>query len=164
MKQTSRFIKFMGGKNLLYLLVLLILIGITILIYNKISFIFHPIIVIFSTIMPPTILAFIAYYLLNPIVDFLEKFRIKRIWGIIILILGIGGLLTGLILLIAPSIEVQVKDLAKNFPNYLNHLGNVITMWLQNSFLGPYYDEGYNWFVTNFSNIPGMVGTYLVDA
>ncbi|KKE78845.1 AI-2E family transporter [Oceanobacillus caeni] len=164
MKQTSRFIKFMGGKNLLYLLVLLILIGITILIYNKISFIFHPIIVIFSTIMPPTILAFIAYYLLNPIVDFLERFRIKRIWGIIILILGIGGLLTGLILLIAPSIEVQVKDLAKNFPNYLNHLGNVITMWLQNSFLGPYYDEGYNWFVTNFSNIPGMVGTYLVDA
>lgn len=164
MKQTSRFIKFMGGKNLLYLLVLLILIGITILIYNKISFIFHPIIVIFSTIMPPTILAFIAYYLLNPIVDFLEKFGIKRIWGIIILILGIGGLLTGLILLIAPSIEVQVKDLAKNFPNYLNHLGNVITMWLQNSFLGPYYDEGYNWFVTNFSNIPGMVGTYLVDA
>ncbi|MFB4475205.1 AI-2E family transporter, partial [Oceanobacillus caeni] len=28
----------------------------------------------------------------------------------------------------------------------------------------PYYDEGYDWFVTNFSNIPGMVGSYLVDA
>ncbi|MFB4475206.1 AI-2E family transporter, partial [Oceanobacillus caeni] len=80
MKQTSRFIKFMGGQNLLYLLVLLILAGITILIYNKVSFIFHPFIVIFSTIMPPTILAFVAYYLLNPIVDILEKFRIKRIW------------------------------------------------------------------------------------
>jgi predicted PurR-regulated permease PerM len=164
MKQTSRFIKFMGGQNLLYLLVLFILIGITIFIYNKVSFIFHPVIVIFSTITPPIILAFIAYYLLNPIVDMLEKFRIKRIWGIIMLIIGIGGLLTGIILLIAPSIEVQVKDLAKNFPAYLSHLGDVITMWLQNSFLGPYYDEGYNWFVTNFSNIPSMIGTYIVNA
>lgn len=163
MKQ-NRFMKFMGGNNLLFSLVLLILIGLTIFVYNKISFIFHPLIVIFSTITAPIILAFIAYYLLNPIVDLLEKVRIKRIWGIIILILGISGLLTGVILLVAPSIESQVTELVQNFPLYLSHFGNEITVWLQNSFLGPYYDEGYNWVISNFSDIPGMIGTYLVNA
>ncbi|RKQ33265.1 AI-2E family transporter [Oceanobacillus halophilus] len=164
MKQSTRFMKFIGGLNLFYTLALLILIGITIFIYSKISFIFHPIIVIFSTITAPIILAFIAYYLLNPIVDLLERIRIKRIWGIVIIILGISGLLTGVILLTAPAIESQIKELVKNFPLYLSQLGNEITSWLQNSFLGPYYDEGYNWVITNFSDIPGMIGTYLADA
>ncbi|WP_085993543.1 AI-2E family transporter [Oceanobacillus senegalensis] len=164
MKQSTKFMRFLGGQNLIYLLSLLILIGITIFIYNKISFVFHPLIVIFSTITPPIILAFIAYYLLNPIVDLLEHAKIKRIWGIIILILGISGLLTGIILLTAPAIEAQVKELFKNFPMYLNQLGQGIKTWLQNSFIGPYYDQGYNWFISNFSNIPGMIGSYLTNA
>src|SRR5699024_3177988 len=144
MDDQNRFLKFIGGKNIFYILGILILIGIAVYIYTTISFIFHPIEVILSTIVPPIILAFIAYYLLNPIVDLLEKLRIKRIWGIIILILGISGALTGLILLTAPSIEAQVKDLIQTFPSYLKQLGNNMTDWVQNSFLGPYYDDGYN--------------------
>ncbi|MFC4024416.1 AI-2E family transporter [Oceanobacillus longus] len=164
MKQTSRFMRFLGGRDLFYMLALLLLIGITIFIYNQISFIFYPLNVILSTIAPPVILAFIVYYLLNPIVNLLERMRIKRIWGILIIILGISGLLTGIILLSAPAIQSQVTDLAENFPTYLNQMGEGITTWLQNSFLGPYYDEGYNWFITNFSDIPEMIGGYLVDA
>lgn len=164
MKQTSRFIKFLGGKNLFFLFALLALIGITIFIYDKINFVFHPLFVIFSTVAPPLILAFIAFYLLNPIVSLLEKLRIKRIWGIIILILAIGGIITGIVLLTAPLIEAQIKDLVSSFPAYVAELGTVITNWLQNSFLGPYYDEGYNWVVDNFGNLPSVVGEYLINA
>ncbi len=164
MKQSSRFIKFLGGINLFYLFGLLSLIGITIFIYDRISFIFHPVFVILSTITPPIILAFIAFYLLNPIVDLLERFRIKRIWGIIIIILAIAGILTGIILLTAPLIEAQIKDLIKNFPTYLSQFGASITESVQNSFLAPYYEEGYNWVVNNFSEIPGIIGSYLVNA
>lgn len=164
MKQTSRFINFLGGKNLFFLFALLALIGITVFIYDQVSYVFHPFIVIFSTIVPPLILAFIGYYLLNPIVNLFEKIRIKRIWGILILILAIGGIITGVVLLTAPAIESQVKDLATTFPKYLSELGASITNWVQNSFLGPYYEEGYNWLVDNFSNIPGIIGGYVVDA
>src|SRR5699024_11206868 len=118
---------------------------------------------ILSTIVPPIILAFIAYYLLNPIVDLLEKLRIKRIWGIIILILGISGALTGLILLTAPSIEAQVKDLVQSFPTYLRQLGDNMTNWVQNSFLGPYYDDGYNWLMDRLGELPQLIGTYISD-
>ncbi|SET00880.1 Predicted PurR-regulated permease PerM [Oceanobacillus limi] len=164
MKSFSRFMNFIGGRDLLFGLVLLILLGIVIFIYTKISFIFTPVVVILSTITPPIILAFIAYYLLNPIVDLLEKVKVKRIWGILIIILGISGLLTGIILLSAPAVEAQVKELIKNFPIYLGEMGNSILQWIQNSIFGDYYEQGYNWVVSYFSDIPGMIGTYLGDA
>ncbi|MFC4401618.1 AI-2E family transporter [Gracilibacillus xinjiangensis] len=163
METESRFLRFIGGKRIFYILAFFILIGIVIYIYNKISFIFYPLEVILSTIAPPVILAFIAYYLLNPVVDLLEKFRIKRIWGIIVLILAISGVLTGIILLTAPSIEAQIKDLVKNFPDLLKQFGNSMTGWVQNSFLAPYYDEGYNWVMDRFSDIPQLIGTSISD-
>lgn len=165
MNSDNNFIKFLGGKNIVFVLAVLILIGITVLIYNKISFIFYPLIVVLSTITPPIILAFVAFYLLNPIVDLLEKIKIKRIWGIVIIIIGIGGLLTGLILLIAPAIEKQISDLIHTFPHYVQELWVDINDWIQNNtLLAPYYDEAYNWVVSNFSNIPGVIGTYVLDA
>ncbi len=163
MDESNRFLKFIGGKNIFYILAFFILIGITVFIYTKISFIFHPFQVILSTIAPPVILAFVAYYLLNPIVDILERLRIKRIWGIILLILGISGALTGLILLTAPSIEAQVKDLVQSFPQYLRQIGNSFTEWIQNSFLGPYYDEGYNWLMERLGELPEIIGTYITN-
>ncbi|WP_163581080.1 AI-2E family transporter [Gracilibacillus saliphilus] len=161
MESSDRFLKFLGGKNIFYILIFFILIGITIFIYSKVSFIFYPLKVIFSTLAPPVILAFIAYYLLNPIVDLLERIRIPRIWGIIILILGISGALTGIILLTAPAIEAQVKGLVENFPNYLSQLGDSMTTWIQNSFLGPYYDDGYNWLMERLGELPEIIGNYL---
>ncbi|MGN8646799.1 AI-2E family transporter [Gracilibacillus sp. HCP3S3_G5_1] len=163
MDSSKRFLKFIGGKKIFYILAFFILIGITIFIYSKISFIFHPLKVILSTLAPPAILAFIAYYLLNPIVDLLERLRVKRIWGIILLILGISGALTGIILLTAPSIEAQVKDLAENFPSYLNQLGNGLSTWVQNSFLGPYYDEGYQWLMDRLGELPEILGSYITS-
>src|SRR5699024_11583153 len=88
MKFSTRFIKFFGGPNLLFTLITLILIGIVFFIFNKVSFIFHPFIVILSTVEPPAIIAFIVYFLMIPLVNVLEKLRIKRLWGIIITILG----------------------------------------------------------------------------
>ncbi|WP_330949738.1 AI-2E family transporter [Virgibacillus sp. MG-45] len=160
----SRFMKFLGGSDLVFGLVVLILIGIAIYIYNQISFIFHPIIVIISTVAAPVILAFIAYYLMNPIVSFLERLRIKRLWGIIIIILGISGLLTGVVLLTAPAIEAQIKELATNFPRYLQQMSNGIKSWVDHSFLGPYYDEGYRWVTSNLSELPGKISEYLGGA
>lgn len=141
-----------------------ILLGIAIFIYNKISFIFYPFIVIISTVAAPIILAFIAYYLMNPIVNLLERLHVKRIWGIIIIILGIAGLLTGIILLIAPTIQSQIKDLTSNFPNYLQQMSEGFRGWISHSFLGPFYDEGYEWVVTNLSDLTSKLSENLGGA
>ncbi|MBO0993862.1 AI-2E family transporter [Bacillus sp. SD088] len=164
MKQPTRFIRFLGGRDLIFALVILIFIGITIFIYNKISFIFHPVIVILSTIAAPIILAFIAYYIMNPIVNLLERLHIKRIWGIIIIILGIGGLITGLVFLLAPSIEKQINDLIVDIPIYLKQMGEEINDWVDHSFFGPYYDEGYKWVTSTLSDLPNKISGYLGGA
>lgn len=164
MKQSTRFTKFLGGRDLLFSLLILILIGIAVFIYNKVSFIFHPIIIIFSTIAAPIIIAFIAYYIMNPIVNLLEKLHIKRIWGIVIIILGIGGLITGLVFLIAPSIEKQINDLIVEIPIYLQQMGDKIKDIADHSFLGSYYDEGYKWVTSSLSDLPNTINNYIGGA
>lgn len=161
---SSRFMKFIGGRNLAFSLILLILIGTTIYIYHKISFVFQPLITIISTVLPSITLAFIAYYLFNPIVNLLERFKIKRIWGIILLILAITGLLTGGILITAPIIERQITDLANAFPGYLQQMGEGIQAWLQHSIFGQYYDQGYQWLIATLSDIPDEIGEYIGGA
>ncbi|WP_051681505.1 AI-2E family transporter [Virgibacillus alimentarius] len=163
-KSLTRFMKFIGSRDLIFILMVVILLGIAIFIYNKISFIFYPFIVIISTVTAPIILAFIAYYLMNPIVNLLERLHVKRIWGIIIIILGIAGLLTGIILLIAPTIQSQIKDLTSNFPNYLQQMSEGFRGWISHSFLGPFYDEGYEWVVTNLSDLTSKLSENLGGA
>src|SRR5690625_2530829 len=126
LNRSSKFIRFIGGKNLAFSLMILILIGLTIIIFNKISFIFHPLIVILSTVLPPAILAFIAYYLLNPIVNLLEKMRIKRLFGIIIIIIVFSGIITLAFIFSMPTIEVQISKFIENFPIYLENINETI--------------------------------------
>lgn len=164
MKPESRFMRFIGGKDLVFGLVVLMLIGIVIFIFNKISFIFHPLVVIFTTIAAPVILAFLAYYILSPIINLLERIHIKRIWGIIIIVLGLGGIITGIVLFSAPAIERQVTDLITNFPTYLQDMSDGIKGKVDNSFLGSYYDEAYNWVTSTLSDLPSMIGNYIGDA
>src|SRR5690625_6260956 len=123
MKEPTHFKYYICILIFLFLLILLILICITIFIYTKISFIFHPLIVILSTVAPPAIIAFIIFYLMNPIVNLLEKIRIKRLWGIIIIILSIGGIITGLVFLALPSIQKQANDLIVDIPKYVEQIG-----------------------------------------
>ncbi len=163
MNEPTRFTKFLGGRNLFFSLLILILIGITVFIYTKISFVFHPLTVILSTVAPPAIIAFIVFYLMNPIVNLLEKIRIKRIWGIIIIILSIGGIITGLVFLVVPSIEKQANDLIVDIPKYVEQIGGDVQNLTDDSFLEPAYDKGYEWVSSTFSDLPNAIKKYTGD-
>lgn len=108
---------FLNNKFVMFLLILL-LVALNILVLSKISFVFVPIAIIMKTVMLPLILAGIAFYLLNPIVDLLEKHNIKRIYSIIGLFLTIIGVVTILILTVIPFVRDQVLNLIENLPRY----------------------------------------------
>lgn len=162
--RTTKFMSFIGGYELIFTLIVLILIGIMIFIFNQVSFIFYPVKVILSTIVAPMILAFIAYYLLNPIVNLLSKIKIPRVWGIIIIILAIAGIITGVSLIAAPAVERQVTDLVTEFPTYIMHLADSIQDWLKHSFLASYYDEGYAQVKEFLNDFMEQVGQYVGNA
>lgn len=159
--QQNRFVRFLGGKNLIFLLTLLILIGILIFVFSKISFIFEPLLIIFNTIIGPIILAFVLFYLLNPIIDFLERNRVKRLYAIILLFLLIIGVFTILITVLVPLIEQQILDLVANFPDYMKHLLNKFNDIASHSRIAPYMQDIQKWVNTNLSDVPNKVGDYL---
>lgn len=108
---------FLNNKIVLFLLFLL-LAGLNILVFNKISFIFTPLMVLVKTVLLPIILAGVVYYLLNPIVDMLERYKIKRGYTILVLYLLIIGILTLLVVAVVPVIRQQVTGFIENFPIY----------------------------------------------
>lgn len=159
--QQNRFIRFMGGKNLVFTLGVLFLIGLTLFIFQKVSFIFEPFLIIFNTVIGPVILAVILFYLLNPLVDFMERNRVKRLYGILFLFILIIGLITILITFLVPLIEQQIFSFASNFPDYMKHLLSKFNELSSNSKLAPYMNDVQKWVNTNLSDLPNKVGDYL---
>ena len=99
-------------------MLILFIIGLNILVYSRVSFIFTPIVVVVKTVILPIILTGIVYYLTVPIVNYLEKRRIKRVYSIIVLYLVIIGLLTILISSVIPVLKEQTLSLIDNSTEY----------------------------------------------
>jgi len=147
----TNFIRFLGGKNTLFLLISTLLLGLIIFVFSKISFIFEPIIVFISTVVFPMIVATIAYYLLRGIVRVMNvKLKIPRVWAILLLFLILIGILTTLVVVIYPFLKGQFQDLIKEFPVYFKKLLLDIDEFLRNSIFAPYYAE-------LGVNIPGLI-------
>lgn len=114
----DRFKRFFLNNKFVVLLLILLLVGLNVLVLSKISFVLHPLEVLLKTIVLPIILSGILYYLLNPLVDIMEKRKIKRGWSILILYLAIAGILTVVVLAVIPVLRNQITGLMDNFPKY----------------------------------------------
>ncbi|AYC29478.1 AI-2E family transporter [Paenisporosarcina cavernae] len=135
----TRVIQFLGGRNTLFLLLVILLIGLIILIFDKVSFVFYPIQIFIGNVVFPVIMATILYYLLRPVLGLLEKAKIPKIWGIVLLFVGIIGLFTLLIFLVLPFLKDQFSTLIEEFPTYFQQLLVSIDTFLRNSIFQEYY-------------------------
>ena len=129
------FKKFILNNRFVIFLTVLLLIGLNILVFNKVSFIFTPIVVLIQTVVLPIILSAILYYLLVPIVDFFERKGVKRIYSIIVLYLIIIGVLTILIVLVIPLLRDQIMRLIVSFPNLVHDIERMIEQVIGSQFL-----------------------------
>ncbi len=130
---STKFIQFLGGKNLLFTLIALLLLGLVIFVFDKVSFLFYPLQVLFEVVILPGVLAIIAYYLLRPFLRILVKWRVPRVWAIIILYLIVLGLITLLIVAVFPFLRDQFKNLIEEFPTYFMSVTENIVSFLNNS-------------------------------
>lgn len=160
----SKYISFLGGKNLLYTLGVFIMVGIMIFIYDQIAFVFEPLLVFFSTIIAPVILAVLVYFLFNPIINWLEKHRLKRVWGVILLFVVLLGALVGLIFLVVPYISEQVTQFVTDFPGYVDSIGSAIMGWTENSVFEETTNNVIEWFNGWVGDLPSNIVDYLTTA
>ena len=130
---STRFIRFLGGKNLLFLLITALLVGCVIFIYDTVSFIFEPLFVLFDVIILPGVLGVILFYLMRPILKRLLKWKVPRIWAILILFMGALGFITLIILLVYPFLQKQLLNLLQEFPIYFMALIENVIAFLNSS-------------------------------
>ncbi|PZL75224.1 AI-2E family transporter [Enterococcus plantarum] len=163
-KQETRWIKFLGGKNLIFTLVALLLLGAVIFIFHQVGFIFGPIGVVFKTVIGPTILALILYYLFNPVVNWLEKHKVKRVYGVSAIFIILVALIIIGIILVVPIIQKQVDGLIQSFPQYMDDLNKMVTDFFHNSVLEKPLANALNGIQRWFGNVSDGIGSYFSKA
>ena len=116
---------FLDNKAVTVFLVALLL-GLNIFILSKISFLFIPVIDFLSVVMLPVILSGLLFYLLNPLVDLMEKYKINRVLAISIIFVIIAFLLIIGLAVAIPNLQRQVIIFAQNVPSYIEDADRVI--------------------------------------
>jgi predicted PurR-regulated permease PerM len=103
------------SKTQFWLIQILLILTI-IFVSSKITFLFRPIGIFFSTIFFPILITGFLFFLLNPLVNFLERKKLPRIIAILIIYIGVAGLLVLAISSLVPAVSKQAADLAENLP------------------------------------------------
>ncbi|MYL21671.1 AI-2E family transporter [Halobacillus litoralis] len=153
-------IRFFGGRKTLFLLGILLLTGLNILVFSNVWFIFEPVAVFVKTAALPLILSIVGYYLLRPVINLLEKWRIKRIWGILLTLLVLVGLITLVIVLIIPFLEKQLISLSEELPRYIVDLISSMDEWLKNSYFSSYYTNMFQDVDGMIDQVPDYISSY----
>lgn len=108
---------FLNNKVVTILLVSLLIL-LNLLVFSKIMFIFNPVKDFLSVIGLPILMAGILFYLVNPLIDWMEKRKVPRIAGIGIVFMIIVGLVVWGIIILIPIIREETMSLIKNWPTY----------------------------------------------
>lgn len=132
------FKRFFLNNRFVVFLVILLLIGLNILIFTHISFVFTPFVVLLKTVLLPIILSAILYYLLNPIVNYLEKKKVKRIYSIFGLYLIIIGILTILISSVFPFLRDQITSFITSLPPFISDIEKMVNDFIGGNFINQF--------------------------
>lgn len=98
---------------------------------NRVSFIFNPIGAFVSAVLPAIILAAVQYYLMNPLVDMLErKYKVPRTATIIVLFLFVVGILIWAAVTLIPMLQSQIQGIIDNWPEYWRATEKAVNNWL----------------------------------
>ncbi len=72
------------------------------------------------------IISIIIAYALNPVINFLEKKKIKRLYGVLILYISILGVFFVLAFLVIPKSSNEIKRLITSMPTYFEQISKML--------------------------------------
>ena len=130
----DKFLEFIGGKLILYILTIIILLGIAIYLYTEISYIFTPINAIVSSIIAPVILAYVFYYILNPLVNLFSKKLPRFASSLLAMLVGFVIILVVIIGMV-PIIVEQTQTLIISIPKYIEMVRDYLDAYSDNAYM-----------------------------
>lgn len=143
------------------LLLLIIYLG------SKVSFIFQPFLLLFQAVAIPLLLSMFLYYLLRPVVKYMEQHKIKRSLAILIIYVVFTIILLWFILSQWPKLTDQMVSLVNGFPEILADVKLQLSKLENNEWLASVFPSDNNIVATiteylnkGFSSITNYVGKF----
>jgi len=87
-----------------------------------------------SPILAPFLFAAILAYISNPLVSWLERHRVRRTLGAVLVMLLLGGLFVLLLLILLPLFIKEVRLLSERLPGFLVQLNDNLSPWIKARF------------------------------
>jgi predicted PurR-regulated permease PerM len=108
---------------------------------TKISFMFEPIGIFFTTVFFPILITGFLYFLLNPVVNFLERKKLPRLAAILIIYVLFASLLVLAIGNLVPAVTKQATELANDLPVFADKTTDFFYDVVQSSEFKSFRDE-----------------------
>lgn len=139
----SRFLinnKFYRICTAIILLLLIVYLG------EKVNFIFSPLTSLIHIIIIPLLIAGFFYYLLRPLVDYMERHKIKRALSVLIIYIVIALILAGFSVLVWPSLREQLMNFVENAPALVTSLSDQLNALEKSNVVSRYLPDDSNLF------------------
>ncbi|MEF2246746.1 MULTISPECIES: AI-2E family transporter [unclassified Paenibacillus] len=124
-------------------IVVLLMLGI-IYLGTLVDFIFKPIISLFSIVMIPLMLASFFYYLLRPLVNWMERKKLNRTLAVLIIYLAAAIICSIFIIGVYPSLRTQFLSFINSVPQLLDTLNKQLQSLEQNKFISDIFPDDIN--------------------
>ena len=94
---------------------------------------------VFRGILLPFVVGAALAYLLNPLVNQLQKWRFNRVWATVVVLFSVLTLVMSIFFMFVPLIGQQVIGLIQRLPGYVGDLQELAVAWSPeiNAWLGP---------------------------
>lgn len=140
-KSRSWFWNWVVNNRLVSILTITLLILLILLVLSKVPWLATPLVLVWQIVGLPVILAGVGYYLLNPLVDRLEKHHVGRTWSILGLFIIVALLLVWGIGSLIPMVQRQLTTLIAEWPHYWQEVTQTLSTWLQDDRLSGLKDQ-----------------------
>ena len=135
------FFKWILNNQAVVAFFILLLIGLTVLIFTKISPIFSPVIQFMTSIMLPLVISMLLYYLIKPLVLLVERTGLSRTMSILVIYAILGLLLVWGISTAIPSLQNQILILIRNAPSYIARANSETERWINLPILSNFHGD-----------------------
>jgi predicted PurR-regulated permease PerM len=111
---------------------------------SLVDFIFRPLWSLFSLIIVPLMLSGFFYYLLRPLVDWMQSRKMNRTAAVLLLYLVFALVVVGFSIIVWPMLRTQVMNLVDNAPALFNTLSEQVMKLEQSGFLSSLLPDDFN--------------------
>ncbi|SFL94060.1 Predicted PurR-regulated permease PerM [Paenibacillus sp. 1_12] len=141
----------------------IILVLIIINLMDRVGYLFSPLLVMFQTLFVPILISGFLYYMIRPLVHFLEKKGIKRAVGTLLIYFVITSLAVLFVVAFGPMLQTQIQNFVANVPDLVESTKVQIEKLQQNRLLAAYFTKDHGDLSTKISEYVNNAITYATN-